>query len=89
MPTGTIKKWDDERAFGFIASDLGFDVFMHAKFVKFGFVPKVGERVEFEIVTDERNARGRADNVRPADVDEKEKEEWLAEHRGRYPGGTD
>jgi len=30
MPTGKVRFYDDEKGFGFIASDDGQDVFLHA-----------------------------------------------------------
>lgn len=91
MPTGTIKSYNDVRGFGFIAGDFTRDIFLNIKFVANGYIPVVGDRVEFEITTDERTKRPRADNVRPCEkisdpIDEKM--EWLREHRGRHADDT-
>jgi cold shock CspA family protein len=66
MITGTIKTWNDDRGFGFIARDDGAaDVFAHVKYCAPGFRPSPGLRVAFEVVADERAPanRGRADNI--------------------------
>lgn len=61
---GTLKSWDDERGFGFIAPDKGRDeVFVHVKaFARRNGRPALGQRLVFEI---ERGPQGkkRAKNV--------------------------
>lgn len=67
MLYGTIKNWNDDRGFGFILRDDGQpDIFAHIKFFATGVRPSEGLRVQFEIVTDARSGRPRADNVRSA-----------------------
>lgn len=55
MPTGKIRFYDEEKGFGFIASDEGEDVFLHATALEDADrVPKGGERVEFGVVSGKR-----------------------------------
>ena len=48
---GTIKSWDDERGFGFIAPDQGGqDIFVHIKsFEGLRERPKAGQRISFQV----------------------------------------
>ena len=63
--TGTLKKWNAERGFGFItADDGGQDIFAHiSAFARDGGQPQVGEALSFEIEPD-RNGKRRAVQVR-------------------------
>ncbi|MVT70266.1 cold-shock protein [Bradyrhizobium pachyrhizi] len=68
MAMGTIKKWIDDRGFGFIApDDGGADVFLHASALPLSTVPEVGARVSFEVKLDPRSGRMRARDVRIAE----------------------
>lgn len=50
MPTGKVKFFDAERGFGFIASEEGEQVFLHASALPEGITaPKPGTRVEFGV----------------------------------------
>lgn len=61
---GTLSKWNDERGFGFIAPDRGGpEVFVHVSlFPNDGVRPAVGERLSFEIETD-NSGKKRARNL--------------------------
>ncbi len=49
MPTGRVKFYDEDKGFGFIASDEGQEVFLHASAVPAGAIIKSGTRLEFGI----------------------------------------
>ena len=63
--TGTVKWYNDNRGFGFIArDDRADDVFVHATALNGGPRPlDEGDRVEFDVVPDQKTGRTRADNV--------------------------
>jgi len=55
MPTGKVRFYDEEKGFGFIASDDGQDVFLHATALPAGSAaPRQGTRVEFGIADGKR-----------------------------------
>jgi len=55
MPTGTVKWYDTEKGFGFLASDDGEDVFVHVSTLPDGITAlKPGTKVEFGIVDGKR-----------------------------------
>jgi cold shock protein len=65
MPIGKISHYDEARGFGFIIpDDGGADVFVHANNLTNADALKKDQRVEFEIVTDEKRGKLRADRVR-------------------------
>jgi cold shock CspA family protein len=65
MSTGTVTTFLEDRGFGFIRpADGGADVFVHVRDVSNRDVLRTGERVEFDIVTDDRSNKPRADRVR-------------------------
>lgn len=68
---GTLKKWNDERGFGFIVSNQGGqEIFVHvSSFGRNDRRPQLGEPLSFEIELD-REGRKQAINIlRPARAD--------------------
>lgn len=61
---GTLSKWNDDRGFGFITpTQGGQDIFVHiSAFPKDGVRPSLGEKLTFEIETD-NNGKKRAKNL--------------------------
>ena len=57
MPTGKVKLYDEEKGFGFITSDEGHEVFLHASAVPAGTTVKAGMKLEFGIVDGKRGAQ--------------------------------
>jgi cold shock protein len=55
VPTGKVKWFDTERGFGFIASDEGDEVFLHASALPAGIpAPKPGTKVDFGVADGRR-----------------------------------
>jgi cold shock protein len=61
---GTVKRWIEERSFGFITPDAGgHDVFVHLSALSGLSELREGQRVSFEEEPDTRSGRVRAVNV--------------------------
>ncbi|MEN2740284.1 cold shock domain-containing protein [Microbacterium sp. X-17] len=69
MPTGKVRFYDEEKGFGFIATDDGQDVFLHATALPAGSAaPKTGARVEFGIADGKKGPQALSVHVLEAPV---------------------
>ncbi|QOG08421.1 cold-shock protein [Aureimonas sp. OT7] len=69
MATGTVKFFNTTKGFGFIEQDNGgADVFVHASAVERSGMSSLvdGQKISFEIVTDQRNGKSSAENIQGA-----------------------
>lgn len=57
MPTGKVRFYDEEKGFGFIATDDGQEVFLHASALPAGTVVRAGSRLEFGIADGKKGAQ--------------------------------
>jgi CspA family cold shock protein len=69
MNTGTVKWFNSQKGFGFIApEDGGKDVFVHISAVERAGLHSLneGQKVSFDIVADRRTGKSAAENLRAA-----------------------
>ena len=67
MTTGTVKWFNAQKGFGFIApDDGGTDVFVHISAVERAGLSGLsdGQKVEFELVADRKSGKMSADNLK-------------------------
>ena len=58
MPTGTVKKWVDEKGFGFLTpNDGGDDAFCHRSVLENAEALMEGDSVEYEVEYDDRKGK--------------------------------
>lgn len=70
MTTGTVKWFNSQKGFGFIAPDNGGnDAFVHISAVQRAGLYDLaeGQKVEFELVPDRKSGKSAADNLRLID----------------------
>ena len=61
---GLVKRWNNERGFGFISPDAGGeDIFCHVNNITDGNALQEGSKVTYDQVVDDRSGKMRADNV--------------------------
>lgn len=69
MTTGTVKWFNNQKGFGFIAPDQGSqDVFVHISAVERAGMSTLneGQKVSFDTVADRRTGKSAAENLRAA-----------------------
>jgi CspA family cold shock protein len=67
LSTGTVKWFNNQKGFGFIAPETGGnDVFVHISAVERSGMTSLseGQKVSFEIVADRRTGKSAAENLR-------------------------
>jgi CspA family cold shock protein len=67
---GTVKWFNSQKGFGFIQPDDGSkDAFVHISAVERAGLGALteGQKIEFELVTDRRNGKSSAENLRKVD----------------------
>jgi cold shock protein len=68
MPTGTVKFYNDQKGYGFIAPDGGGnDVFVHATALERAGMSSLreGQKVSFETEVDRRSGKTAVSTIRP------------------------
>lgn len=69
MPTGRVKFFDETKGFGFIASDEGAEVYLHASALPDGITSvKNGTRIEFSLFDGKRGAQAMSVRILEAPV---------------------
>jgi CspA family cold shock protein len=69
MSTGTVKRFNGRRGFGFIQpDDGGKDVFVHISAVERAGMSNLndGQKISYEVIADRRSGKSSADNLRAA-----------------------
>ncbi|MEJ5946232.1 cold shock domain-containing protein [Pseudokineococcus basanitobsidens] len=66
MPTGRVKWFDADRGFGFIASEDGDEVFLHASALPAGTTVAPGAKVEFGVADGRRGKQALSVRVQQA-----------------------
>jgi cold shock protein len=69
VPTGTVKFFNGQKGYGFIAPEGGgADVFVHISAVERAGLSTLneGQRVNFDVETDQKRGKTNATNIRPA-----------------------
>jgi len=67
MPTGTVKWFNSQKGFGFIApDDGGNDAFVHISAVERAGLSQLneGQKVTFDLVSDRKSGKMSADNLK-------------------------
>jgi len=67
MPTGTVKFFNAQKGYGFIApADGGKDVFVHISAVERAGMSYLaeGQQVSFDVVTDPKRGKSSAENLK-------------------------
>ncbi|MDR3436057.1 cold-shock protein [Telmatospirillum sp.] len=70
MTTGTVKWFNAQKGFGFIApDDGGNDAFVHISAVERSGIGELreGQKVDFELVSDRKSGKMSADNLKVLD----------------------
>jgi cold shock protein len=70
VPTGTVKFFNTQKGYGFIAPEGGGgDVFVHISAVERAGLTTLneGQRVSFDLETDQRRGKTNATNLRPVE----------------------
>ncbi|MDZ5452460.1 cold-shock protein [Labrys sp. ZIDIC5] len=66
MSTGTVKWFNSQKGYGFIAPEDGSrDIFVHISAVERAGMSDLreGQKVSFDVVTDDRSGKASADNL--------------------------
>lgn len=65
---GTVKWFNAQKGFGFIQPESGKDVFVHVSAVERAGLSTLseGQSVTFDVVTNQRNGKSAAENLRAA-----------------------
>jgi CspA family cold shock protein len=67
LPTGTVKFFNNDKGYGFVApDDGGADVFLHISALEQAGIRGVaeGSKLSFDVVTDPRKGKTNAQNVK-------------------------